>query len=677
MIATVIHVAFCFGWLIKYDLFDRLELWSFSMTVLTGCLLLAAFAIMFVTALPWFRKKKSNWRMFYVIHVIGTVFFYILLLLHGMRTKRPSTYVWVIPSLIIYSFDRLVRHFMISRKTLYLDGEHSTLKEGNVLELRIKKAFNYRAGQYAEIAVPSLSTKEWHPFTMASAPHESTMVFYIKSGGGDWCAKLYEAFERREKDMDMDPLHVKIRGPYGAPAQHTGSYRHVVLISGGIGSTPFAAVAKDIHYRGSTNIPLHACAEKTADERATSFDDRQLPNMVRTTIDYMYGCRKTSSVTEESHEVEDDDAQSIADSLKLESFSAEGECDMAAAHPAAPSYSKIDPERNIIIPRKIERFLENSPRKRFLSILHSTRVTMALILSIVIRFALVCIIAIWRQAEFGWSRTILQSPGYWAVLVDAILGLILATVMSCTIILEISFMKARYFSRSGRALDFFAFLPLTILSAVVSIATYGSPTVKGALTIQHFAVLLLLQFILLANRMYRSLGSRTILANGNSHCGCRCLEKVPNADFIWVSRTAKEDEWLREELKPLGDGSTLRLHRFLTRQNSDEINIDDSEGHISTHTGRPDWKRLLSEIADRASTGAEVGVFFCGPKTMGSDLKKAIKHVEVKSSLRGSYLAGLSDKEIKRNYLVDSDEDITKLRNYGNFIRLVFREEKF
>eukprot|EP00168_Porphyra_purpurea_P000134 TRINITY_DN10176_c0_g1_i1.p2 TRINITY_DN10176_c0_g1~~TRINITY_DN10176_c0_g1_i1.p2 ORF type:complete len:155 (+),score=30.32 TRINITY_DN10176_c0_g1_i1:104-568(+) len=62
-----------------------------------------------------------------------------------------------------------------------------------ILCLRFPRAFDYVAGQYAELCVPAISRIEWHPFTIASAPHESEMVFYIKRNG-DWTAALYELF---------------------------------------------------------------------------------------------------------------------------------------------------------------------------------------------------------------------------------------------------------------------------------------------------------------------------------------------------------------------------------------------------------------------------------------------------------------------------------------------------
>ena len=677
MIAVIIHVIFHFIWLFRFNLFDKLELWSFSMTVLVGCLLLLVFVVMFVTALPWFRNKKSQWRIFYVIHLVSAFLFFVLLLLHGMKRKKPETWMWVLPALVVYALDRGFRHFSTKTSALFLDSANSKLKPGKILELRIPKPFGYKAGQFAEIAVPDLG-KEWHPFTIASAPHEKSMVFYIKADG-NWCTRLYEAFERREKNIEMQGLLVKIRGPYGAPAQHTGAYKHVVLVSGGIGATPFASIAKELHHNSITNVPEHARLAKQQGETATKFINRGLPSQVRVSVDYLYGYSTEDEREKSAEQVKLDEAKKRADSLKLDSFhSIASDAWETSNLSASEGHLQLDVESNLLIPKRIQRFLEYwHPRKRLLAFLQSTRVTLSLLMAMIVRFALVCILAIWKQAEFGWSETVIHSTGYWAVLIDAILGLMIASIMFVVLVLEISFMKTKFFTRSGRVLDLCAFFPLAVLSAVASIESYRRPSSTGALTAAHFAVLLPLQFLLLANRLYRSLGSRTLLASQPPSCGCRCAEKVPNADFVWVTKTIKDDEWLTNELRSLADGPSLRLHRFVTRQTQEEVDRESQEPHISTEAGRPDWEKLLARIADRTTSGAEVGVFFCGPKPMGAALKKAIEQVEVKSTLRGSYLATLGDDEVKRDFSIDNYDDVARLRRFGCFVRFVFREENF
>lgn len=74
------------------------------------------------------------------------------------------------------------------------------------------------------------------------------MVFYIKAVG-DWTKKLRSEVLRRINGETTDPIKVLVRGPFGAPAQHTDGYDRIVLISGGIGATPFVSVCKHVYFQ--------------------------------------------------------------------------------------------------------------------------------------------------------------------------------------------------------------------------------------------------------------------------------------------------------------------------------------------------------------------------------------------------------------------------------------------
>merc|ERR1711937_483376 len=66
-----------------------------------------------------------------------------------------------------------------------------------IIELALERPpdFVYTPGQYAELKYLPISTREWHPFTIASAPNEDSnkneIVFYIKNAGR-WTGALME-----------------------------------------------------------------------------------------------------------------------------------------------------------------------------------------------------------------------------------------------------------------------------------------------------------------------------------------------------------------------------------------------------------------------------------------------------------------------------------------------------
>lgn len=84
-------------------------------------------------------------------------------------------------------------------------------------------------------------------FTIPSPPGEEFMTFYIKALG-DRTKVVQKEFEGRVIGEEEGPLLVYVRGPFGAPAQHVDGYDRVVLISGGIGATPFVSVCKHVYY---------------------------------------------------------------------------------------------------------------------------------------------------------------------------------------------------------------------------------------------------------------------------------------------------------------------------------------------------------------------------------------------------------------------------------------------
>lgn len=216
---------------------------GYTSLLFSGSLLVVIMFAIKVTALKALRKR--SFETFYWVHSIGSVLFFVLLLLHGSHLGVLKTWMYVIGPIIVYIIDRTFRLLREKGSRLQVRREKAVLKGSDMVCLRIPRTFTYLAGQYCDIKVPLVSNLEWHPFTIASSPHESEMLFYIKVNG-DWTRNLYALF--KERSGDHDGIMVHVRGPYGAPAQHVGQYEHVVLISGGVGATPFCAITKYAHH---------------------------------------------------------------------------------------------------------------------------------------------------------------------------------------------------------------------------------------------------------------------------------------------------------------------------------------------------------------------------------------------------------------------------------------------
>lgn len=144
----------------------------------------------------------------------------------------------------------------------------------DVVELQFNKpSFKYKAGQWLFLQVPSVSSYQWHPFTITSCPYDPYVSVHVRQvgdftralgdavGAGSAQAKLYDGvdpmgmYEVALQNGQQMPL-LRIDGPYGAPAEDVFDNEIAVLIGTGIGVTPWAAILKNIwHLRNSPNPP--------------------------------------------------------------------------------------------------------------------------------------------------------------------------------------------------------------------------------------------------------------------------------------------------------------------------------------------------------------------------------------------------------------------------------------
>ncbi|KAI4287696.1 MAG: hypothetical protein L6R35_003047 [Caloplaca aegaea] len=144
----------------------------------------------------------------------------------------------------------------------------------DALEIQFSKpSMKYKPGQWLMINVPSVSTTQWHPFTITSCPFDPYISIHVRQVG-DWTRDVGDALgcgPAQSKELDtLDPLGVyeialqnhqsmpaiRIDGPYGAPAEDVFDNEIAVLVGTGIGITPWASILKNIwHLRAGPNPP--------------------------------------------------------------------------------------------------------------------------------------------------------------------------------------------------------------------------------------------------------------------------------------------------------------------------------------------------------------------------------------------------------------------------------------
>ncbi|KAG2673645.1 hypothetical protein I3760_13G101300 [Carya illinoinensis] len=254
-----------------------------SIPGLSGILMIVIMAFSFTLALHSFRKNviKLPWpfhhlagfnSFWYAHHLL--VLAYILFVIHGyflFLTKdwhHKTTWMYLVVPVLFYASERAST--IINEINHRVNVIKAIIYTGNVLALYISKppGFKYKSGMYLFVKCPNISSFEWHPFSITSAPGDDYLSVHIRTLG-DWTKELKNRFAqvcepqstqaRRGSLMRMETKahpnyehsqagypRILIKGPYGAPAQNYKKYDILLLIGLGIGATPFISIIKDL-----------------------------------------------------------------------------------------------------------------------------------------------------------------------------------------------------------------------------------------------------------------------------------------------------------------------------------------------------------------------------------------------------------------------------------------------
>ena len=154
----------------------------------------------------------------------------------------------------MFTLDRLIS---ASRKKIEISVVKATLHPSDVTHLEFKKPpnFDYKSGQWMRIACLELNNNEYHPFTIASAPHEKTLSMFIRAVG-PFTKNLRQIYDSNSLNGRPYPK-LYLDGPYGEGHQDWLKFDVSILVGGGIGITPFASIIKDITFRSNTNAKIN------------------------------------------------------------------------------------------------------------------------------------------------------------------------------------------------------------------------------------------------------------------------------------------------------------------------------------------------------------------------------------------------------------------------------------
>ncbi|XP_060219206.1 respiratory burst oxidase homolog protein B-like [Lycium barbarum] len=243
----------------------------------TGVVMVVLMIIAYVLAQPWFRrnrlnlpstiKKLTGFNAFWYSHHLFVIV-YVLFIIHGYflylsrKWYKKTTWMYIAVPMILYACERLLRAFRSGYKTVRI--LKVAVYPGNVMAVHMSKpqGFKYTSGQYIFVNCSDVSSFQWHPFTISSAPGDDYLSMHIRTVG-DWTSQLKTLFSKvcepptgdqsgllraEIAKADYKPRLPKllIDGPYGAPAQDYKKYDVVLLVGLGIGATPLISIVKDV-----------------------------------------------------------------------------------------------------------------------------------------------------------------------------------------------------------------------------------------------------------------------------------------------------------------------------------------------------------------------------------------------------------------------------------------------
>lgn len=195
---------------------------------------------------------KIPYRLWLFSHkFLGLAFFIggLHVLFISSDTSKDPVMKWYILTIVAIGLVAFIYRTLLSnvfiRRYKY-NVEQVRFVAGNVAQVRMKHQTDrmpYKAGQFVFVRFVqqhSKISKEWHPFTISSAPSDEQLEISIK-GLGDYTNNL----------TGLTPGAVaEIEGAYGRFGYKNYSAVNQIWVGGGIGITPFLSMIKDLPANG-------------------------------------------------------------------------------------------------------------------------------------------------------------------------------------------------------------------------------------------------------------------------------------------------------------------------------------------------------------------------------------------------------------------------------------------
>ncbi|KAJ7701243.1 ferric reductase like transmembrane component-domain-containing protein [Mycena rosella] len=196
--------------------------------------------------------RRWSYKMFLVVHYITFPAFLIAISCH-----TPFVTPWIIPSLVLYALDVLVRLL----KLRIVAGRVRAYPGGMSIISVPAATTGWRAGQHIRLRalVGGRTFAHAHPLTALCAPLDTTCLapppglLLAARACGPWSRALHafgqdfsENFEGAKGGSEGRAVYLVLDGPYGGPTLDPGAYDDVLFLAGGSGVTATLGLLDDL-----------------------------------------------------------------------------------------------------------------------------------------------------------------------------------------------------------------------------------------------------------------------------------------------------------------------------------------------------------------------------------------------------------------------------------------------
>jgi glucose-6-phosphate 1-dehydrogenase len=185
---------------------------------------LAIIPVVVLMKLPRAMKKLVNWEIRKTAHMLS------IPMAAALCFHTTRLFVFMIIVLAIYAADKIVQSFVCTHKIT--DSQWHRLANGVQLSFKSPAGWNANQLGYVNVAVPWISTTQWHPFSVYAHPTLEGYSAVCINTAGDWTRALHESISK------PTTRPVWIQGPFASPYATSMEFDNLLLVASGIGITP-------------------------------------------------------------------------------------------------------------------------------------------------------------------------------------------------------------------------------------------------------------------------------------------------------------------------------------------------------------------------------------------------------------------------------------------------------